>query len=76
MIAGSVAVRIEHNSADADDAAGPPTRKRIEYVIAVPNDSRWLSIDLSVEAIDGFDIDQTIAELDQGVGQLSWSAAE
>ncbi|MEZ0108641.1 hypothetical protein ABH920_002642 [Catenulispora sp. EB89] len=80
VIAGSVAVRIDHSAADdgldADDRLLPPTRKRIEYVIAVPNDPRWLSIDLSVQAINGFNMDQTITDFDQAVGQLSWSASE
>ena len=76
VIAGSVAVRIDHSvmEFDADDA--PPTSKRIEYVIAVPNDSRWLSIDLSVQTIDGFDMEEAITKFDQAVATLSWSAAE
>lgn len=80
VIAGSVAVRIDHSMADADDDAAdepmPPARKRIEYVIAVPSDPRWLSIDLSVQAVDGFDMDRTIAEFDQAVAQLGWSVSD
>ncbi len=87
VIAGCPAVRIDHSMADADaranigggkgtDVDGPPTPKRIEYVIAVPNDSRWLSIDLSVQAVNGFDVEQTIAKFDQTVAGLSWSAPE
>ena len=45
----------------------------IEYVIAVSNDPRWLSIDLSVQAVDGFDTDQAIAKFDQAVAELTWS---
>lgn len=76
VIAGSVAVRIDHSEADAEAEAGddtPPSRNRIEYVIAVPNDPRWLSIDLSVQAVDGFDTDQAIAKFDQAVAELTWS---
>lgn len=80
VIAGSVAVRIDHSAADADLDADqglvPTTPKRIEYVVAVPNDPRWLSIDLSVQAIDGFDMDQTITKFDEAVGRLSWLAQE
>ncbi|WP_194923121.1 hypothetical protein [Catenulispora pinisilvae] len=84
VIAGSVAVRIDHSAADAEEDeddganAGPvvPTRQRIEYVIAVPNDPRWLSIDLIVQAVAGFDVEQTITDFDQAVGQLGWSASE
>ena len=76
MIAGSVAVRIDHTVGDADanaDAvAATPTRKRIEYVIAVPNDPRWLSIDLSVQAVAGFDVQQTITKFDQAVAEFAW----
>ncbi|NUP47744.1 MAG: hypothetical protein HOW97_10585 [Catenulispora sp.] len=76
VIAGSVAVRIDHSEADAEAEASddtPPSRNRIEYVIAVPNDPRWLSIDLSVQAVDGFDTDQAIAKFDQAVAELTWS---
>jgi hypothetical protein len=84
VIAGSVAVRIDHSAADAEededddanDGPVPPTRQRIEYVIAVPNDPRWLSIDLSVQAVGGFDVEQTIAEFDQAVAELEWSESE
>ena len=75
-IAGSAAVRIDHSVADPEaEADVVPDRQRIEYVIAVPNDPRWLSIDLSVQAIDGFDMDQTIAEFDEMVAGLTWPAA-
>ncbi|NUP51278.1 MAG: hypothetical protein HOW97_28795 [Catenulispora sp.] len=84
VIAGSVAVRIDHSVADVEetedagvnDELAPPARQRIEYVIAVPNDPRWLSIDLSVQAVDGFGTEQIIAEFDQGVRRLSWSASD
>ena len=80
VIAGTVAVRIDHSvtatesELDTDDT--PPTGKRIEYVIAVPNDPRWLSIDLSVQTIDGFDIDEAITKFDQAVAMLNWSVPE
>ncbi len=81
VIAGSVAVRIDHTAADteADEDDGKPessTRKRIEYVLAVPDDPRWLSIDLSVQAVAGFDVERTIAEFDEAVAGLDWSEAE
>lgn len=79
VIAGSAAVRIDHSGVDtegeADDEPLTPPRRRIEYVIAVPDDPRWLSIDLSVQAIDGFDMNHTITEFDEAVGQLIWSAS-
>lgn len=77
VIAGTAAVRIDHSvtvpesELDADGAA--PTGKRIEYVIAVPNDSRWLSIDLSVQTMDSFDVGEVIAKFDQAAATLSWS---
>ena len=80
VVAGSVAVRIDHFAADADTEADdepvPPPRKRIEYVIAVPGDPRWLSINLSVQASDGFDADQAIMDFDQTVARLGWAASE
>ncbi|MEY9935253.1 hypothetical protein ABH926_009928 [Catenulispora sp. GP43] len=76
LIAGSAAVRIDHSVADSEVQAdtAPPAQQRIEYVIAVPNDPRWLSIDLSVQAVDGFDVEQTIVDFDQAVAGLTWSA--
>ncbi|MBS2535919.1 hypothetical protein KGQ20_24455 [Catenulispora sp. NF23] len=81
VVAGSVAVRIDHTAADteADGEDGEPessTPKRIEYVVAVPNDPRWLSIDLSVRAVEGFDVERMIAEFDEAVAGLDWSEAE
>lgn len=78
VIAGSVAVRIDHSAADAqaDDESLPPARKRIEYVIAAPDDWRWLSIDLSVQPTNGSDMEETITKFNEAVARLAWSAAE
>ena len=78
VIAGSAAVRIDHSAAvsESEADAEPANRKRIEYVIAVPHDSRWLSIDLSVQAVDGFDMEQTITKFDQAVACLTWPETE
>ncbi|ACU74252.1 hypothetical protein Caci_5393 [Catenulispora acidiphila DSM 44928] len=79
LIAGSVAVRIDHSFAGPDIEDGTdvsPSPQRVEYVVAVPNDVRWLSIDLSVQAVAGFTTHQAITEFDQAVGRLTWSASE
>lgn len=74
VIAGSAAVRIDHSFAGSGTNAdtAPPRQKRIEYVIAVPHDPRWLSIDLSLQAVDGFDMAGTATKFDQLVTALNW----
>ncbi|MEY9888431.1 hypothetical protein ABIA31_002071 [Catenulispora sp. MAP5-51] len=80
VIAGTAAVRIDHSitvpESELDADGAPPTGKRIEYVIAVPDDPRWLSIDLSVQTVDAFDMEKVIANFDQAAAALSWSAGE
>lgn len=87
-IGGSPAVRLDHSLADAEaedvaeaeaaqtDAGHPitgPANLRIEYVIAVPDDPRWLSLDLTVRATDGYPVQPTLEQFDEAVAALTFA---
>lgn len=71
VIAGSAAVRIDNAGALDADGGEPPAR-RVEYIVAVPNDpdGRWLSVALTTLADAG--ADPLVAEFDEVVGTVRW----
>jgi hypothetical protein len=71
VIAGSAAVRIDNAGAlDAD--GGEPAARRVEYIVAVPNDpeGRWLSVALTALPDAGTDV--LVAEFDQVIATVQW----
>jgi hypothetical protein len=63
----------DYNATKAAAETAIPANLRIEYVIAVPDDPRWLSLDLSVQAIPGHPVEPTLARFDEAVAALTFS---